>query len=318
MTRRWGFLGLAMIMIGALLAVAPVSRVLADGDQEMEQRPIAALYSALVAERDARIRAGVAYGRLARQKLDIYEPGRADGTGPIVLFLYGGSWTSGDRAIYGFVGSAFAARGVTTVVADYRLYPHVRFPTFNEDAALAYRHVADELAVRDGRARPIILMGHSAGAHMAALLAFDRRYLDTAAPGRPRPAGLIGMAGPYAFDPTTWPDTKDIFATTASRPNAARPVAFVRPDAPPTLLLHGAADDVVTPTASRDLFAALKAAGVMAEKVEYVGVGHVGLVLTLSAPFRWRADTLSTALAFIERVGGRSAAGEREGLLPAR
>jgi acetyl esterase/lipase len=264
--------------------------------------PVAALYSALTAERGVQRTLGVSYGTHARQTFDIYEPGEGPARGPIVIFYYGGSWTSGDKSIYGFVGAAFASRGFTTVIADYRLYPEVQLPAFVEDAALAYGEVAGRFAAgRTGR--PVVVMGHSAGAHIAALLALDPRYLSKAAPGAPRPAGFIGLAGPYAFDPTTWPDTKAVFSTALGNPDRARPVTFARGDAPPSLLIHGTADDVVTPDATRALYRALRAAGARSEKVEYGGVGHVGLVLAVSRPFRWRADVLDTAVGFLDQLG---------------
>jgi acetyl esterase/lipase len=294
-------------VVALSLALASEARA----EPEQPAVPFAALYSSITAERNVDVESGIAYGSLSRQKLDIYEP-RAGVTKqkPIVVFYYGGSWESGDRAIYGFAGAAFASRGFTTVIPDYRVYPEVRFPAFVEDAAAAYAWVAKNLSAACGEARPIIIAGHSAGAHIAALLALDPHYLAAADAGKKRPAGWIGLAGPYAFDPTTWPSTKAIFDTTASNPDAARPISFARAGTPPALLIHGAADDVVKPEASRQLFDALKARGASAQKIEYDGVGHVGLVLTYSKPFRWRADTLDSTIEFIQSVGGSQAGAE--------
>lgn len=83
--------------------------------------------------------AAVPYGPLPRQRLDVYAP-RGDapnGGHPVVVFSYGGSWNRGERADYRFVGEALAARGVLTLVADYRLYPEVHYPDFLADCALA-------------------------------------------------------------------------------------------------------------------------------------------------------------------------------------
>jgi acetyl esterase/lipase len=274
---------------------------------------IARLYGELTAERDVVIEQGVAYGTHPRQRMDIYEPepGSATRRRAIVMFYYGGSWTSGERAIYKFVGAALAKRGITTVIPDYRLFPEVRFPAFVGDAARAYAWVARNRAGGCGTRRPIYVMGHSAGAHIAALVALNPRHLADAGLDLPRPAGFIGMAGPYAFDPTTWATTKDIFAPAARMPDAARPLTFANARAPRTLLMHGTGDDVVEPYNSRDLFNALKTAGAAAHRIEYPGVGHVGLVLTLSSPFRWRADALQSIIDFIAagRHGDCSAEG---------
>lgn len=299
-----------LIRLGIMCALATLASAGARAEPQSGadmQTPFAALYSTLTAERDVAVTNGLAYGPLPRQRLDVYRPQTAPEQSPIVIFYYGGSWNSGDRAIYAFVGAALAARGITTVIPDYRLYPQVRFPTFVEDAARAYAYVARTLASGCGRQRPVFIAGHSAGAHIAALLALDRRWLAQAGAAQ-RPAGFIGLAGPYAFDPTTWPTTAEIFAPAARHPDATRPVTLARRDAPPALLIHGKGDDVVTPEASRALFEALKARGGRAEKVEYDGVGHVGLVLTISRPFRWRADTLDTMLDFVARYSGAAAA----------
>ncbi len=268
------------------------------------------ILSGLVAERGPKVARGISYGSHARHKLDLYQPQPPNASAPIVLFLYGGAWIHGDRATYGFVGSALAARGITTVIADYRLYPEVKFPDFVDDAARAYAWVTKHLHAPDNhtaqKLRPVFLMGHSAGAHTSALLAYNQSYIARAGSNVQMPAGLIGLAGPYAFDPTTWPSTKAIFATATSADNA-RPVSFVRPGAPPTLLLHGADDTTVKLFNTRELATALKVVGTAVEKAEYAGVGHVGLVLTLAAPLRWRAPTLETIVSFVGRVAGLDA-----------
>lgn len=268
--------------------------------------PLAAL-SQLFAERGASVRAGVSYGPERRHALDVYEPdANKQRRRPIVLFLYGGSWTSGDRNLYAFLGSALASRGYTTVIADYRLYPEVRFPVFVEDAARAYGWVARTLSDR-GR-RPIVVMGHSAGAHIAALVTLDPQYRSMLAPGAPSPAGLIGLAGPYAFDPTTWPTTREIFARVADNPDVARPTIAARRlngRPPPALLLHGSGDTVVTPDASAALRDALASRGGSVRHIES-GTGHLGIMLAFARPFRWKAGVLDATLTFLETVDSRS------------
>lgn len=259
------------------------------------------LYGRIAADSGVDVERDIAFGSASQHRLDIYRPDKGDNGGPIVVFLYGGSWRSGDKAMYGFVGSALASRGFTTVIPNYRLYPEVKFPDFLDDAARAYAHVAR--TIPHAAERGIVVMGHSAGAHMAALLVLDRSYLDRLAPGAPRPIALVGLAGPYAFDPTTWPTTRDIFATAPSA-EAARPVAFAGPHAPPTLLAHGLADETVKLYNTRDLAAALAKASVAVEHVEYDGIGHAGIVMALARGFRWRAPVLERVVGFIGGVPG--------------
>ena len=85
-------------------------------------------YSMITADRGVSVERGISYGPNARHKLDIYRPTKDDNTGPIVIFFYGGRWSEGERAIYGFLGAALAAQSITTIIPDYRLHPEVMFP----------------------------------------------------------------------------------------------------------------------------------------------------------------------------------------------
>jgi acetyl esterase/lipase len=237
-----------------------------------------------------------------------------------VIFYYGGGWTSGDRATYRFVGSAFAARGITAVVPDYRLHPEVSFPAFVDDAAMAYAWVAANLdpSTKDpARQRPIIVAGHSAGAHIAALLAYDGTYLKRHAAGQRTPVAMMGLAGPYAFDPTTWPSTAAIFATARGAADRARPVTAVRPNAPRALLMQGAVDETVKPFNTADLAATLKQVGTPVSVIDYPGIGHMGLVLAISRPFRWRAAVLDDMVKFVDAIGAATRAPSKTATSPA-
>lgn len=261
----------------------------------------------LFAERSGPVERGIAYGAHVRQRLDVYYPETASArsSGPIVIFIYGGSWRMGSRGLYAFFGAALAKQGITTVIPDYRLYPEVRFPAFVEDAALAYRWTAETIArTPDGRNRPIVLAGHSAGAHIAALLAFDARYIAAAREDLPKPAGLVGLAGPYAFNPVTWPATAPIFASARS-PDEARPVARVGAGAPPALLLHGLDDDIVKLWNAKELAKALRAQGTPVRVVELHGIGHFGIVLAIAGPLRWRGPVLDETVAFVRDLAGQ-------------
>lgn len=283
-----------LLMFAALLLLFAVCNRSAAGCRGQGSTSGKSWFDVLLRERGVAFTGGIAYGDGARQQLDIYTHCTRN-DGPVVLFFYGGGWTGGDRHTYEFVGTALASRGFTTVIADYRLFPEVRFPAFIEDAARAYGFVAKRFS-----GRPLYLMGHSAGAYNAALLALDPRYRRQFAADAPSPAGLIGLAGPYAFDPTTWPSTKDIFVAAAGAPDGARPVAFAGRDATlPALLLHGGRDEIVEPYNSADLARALATGGGLVREQIYPSLGHVGLVAALAWPLRWRADVLDEITRFI-------------------
>jgi acetyl esterase/lipase len=264
--------------------------------------------SRFVAERGAVITTDVAYGPDPRHRLDIYRPesarpARMTGSrpGPICVFYYGGAWRNGERAYYSFVGSALAARGITTVIPDYRLYPAVRYPAFIEDCALAYRHT---LATIAEPGQPIIVAGHSAGAYNAAMIALDPSWLAGVAT---RPAGLILLAGPVAFQPTKWPSTADIFRTAPSA-DAPRPVTHVSAASPPALAIHGAADTLVMPWNQQQLVEAYRRAGRPIRALELPGLGHMDPLFVISRPLRWRGPVLDEMTAFLDAARDRRSA----------
>jgi acetyl esterase/lipase len=285
------------LVLGATLMGVAAAFAEAGAGQRSDLRLPGVLFNRLVSEKNVAVQRGLAFGPLARQKLDLYQATPGADRKAIVIFYYGGGWRRGERATYRFVGAALAAQGFTAVIPDYRLYPEFGFPDFMQDAALAYQWVQQNLNA-DGQNRPVVLMGHSAGAHMAALLAVDPAYLA----GAPRPAAVVGLAGPYSFDPTSWPRTRDIFRSAMDNPDKARPVAFVSAEAPPMFFARGAQDDVVAAFNADDMTEALREKGVRVENRLYPGVGHPGLALALSRPFRKRAPVLADCLAFLDRI----------------
>ncbi|MGI9408329.1 MAG: alpha/beta hydrolase, partial [Hyphomicrobiaceae bacterium] len=188
---------------------------------------------------------------------------------------------------------------------DYRLYPEVQFPAFVDDVAEAYAWTWRRYRKPDGTARPVVVMGHSAGDYMAAMLAFNRDYIKRADPAADNPAGLVGLAGPYAFDLTDYPSTKDIFAAGQSSVDTI-PLNFVSTLAPPVLLLHGAADTTVKIWNGEQLKARMNALGVPVTMKTFDGVGHAGLVTRFAWPFRRSSSALDDVLSFVRSLGPAS------------
>ncbi|MDX1540945.1 MAG: alpha/beta hydrolase, partial [Geminicoccaceae bacterium] len=217
---------------------------------------------------------------------------------PVVVFFYGGSWEKGSKDRYLFVGQAFASAGAVVVIPDYRTWPEVMFPAFLEDGAKAVAWVQENIGRFGGDQEQVTLMGHSAGAHIAAMVALDRSFL-TAAGGEP--AGLdalVGIAGPYDFLPIRDPTVKKIFDVDDEQ--RTQPINFVRPGAPRTLLLHGGDDTTVVAKNSRNLAKALVDAGVPVDLHIYDEIGHLEIVAALAAPLRWIADTREDAVRFLD------------------
>ncbi len=228
----------------------------------------------------------------------MYRPDAASGAAPLVVFLYGGNWRTGNKAMYPFVARPLAALGAVVVVPDYRLFPEVRFPSFLQDNAQAVAWAlahAREFGADPGR---LVLLGHSAGAYNAAMLALDPRWLREAGVGRERLAGAVGLAGPYDFLPITDPDVIPVFASVDDGP-ASQPITYVDGRNAPMLLLAGTEDTTVMPGNSVRLANRIRAAGGPVEQKLYTGLGHIGIVTAFAPLFSGRAPVLDDVARFV-------------------
>lgn len=237
----------------------------------------------------------VAYGELERQALDIYEPVAEEVKNITLVFFYGGGWTGGEKGDYAFIAQAFTKAGYRVVIPDYRVYPDVRFPTFVEDSASAVAEVAN----RYPEAR-LVFIGHSAGAHIAALLALDDSYLKTRGFSKARIKAWVGWSGPYDFLPLTSQRMKKVFPH--EKLEASQPINFVEKGGPPALLIQGLDDSTVIPRNSQRLSAKLQAHNVPVKTIYYPGVGHFGTVGALVPLLSSWSDTLPDTLRFLEQL----------------
>lgn len=249
-----------------------------------------------------RVASGLPYGPDPRQRLDVYAPRPRPGApAPVAVFFYGGSWNSGDRTLYPFLGRALASRGFVTVVPDYRLVPEVRFPAFVDDGASAVA-AARRLAPRyGGDPERVVLVGHSAGAYIALLLALDPRWTEAAGVPRGVIRAAAGLAGPYDFYPFDVSASKEAFGRWP-RPEETQPISFASADDPPVWLVTGDADDTVRPRNSYALAERLRAAGGRATVRAYPGLGHIDVLAALSIPFRGKGPVLDEMTAFLRQA----------------
>ncbi len=269
--------------------------------------------NALTPRSAAAVEAGVAYGALPRQRLDVYRPtSTAPAAGwPVVVFFYGGTWTSGERGDYLFLGQALASRGVLALVADYRLYPEVRYPEFVQDSALAVAFGLEHATRLGGDPRRVFVMGHSAGGYNAAMVALDPRWLAAAGHAPRELAGWIGLAGPYDFFPTDNPQAQPVFFH-PDYPAHAQPIDVLTPASgaapgastlqlPRAFLAAPENDRVVSPERStRQLAHRLQAAGVPVVLKVYPRASHTTLVGAFAWPLRWVAPVLDDVAGFVD------------------
>lgn len=243
--------------------------------------------------------ADIAYGPDPQHRLDVYVPSKpATAPRPVIVFWHGGRWREGDKSDYRFVGAALAESGYLVVVANYRHYPQVKMPGFMDDAARAAQWAAAHAGDYGATALRLYLMGHSAGAHLAALVALDPRYFNATGQPAPRIAGVIGLSGPYDFLPLLEADVQDMFGPPPLYPES-QPINYVHAGAPPMLLVQGLADTTVWPKNSRNLATALQALGVPVTLQLYPKLSHADTVAALTTVLRGRAPTLADIEAFI-------------------
>ena len=246
-------------------------------------------------------KSSLSYGPSDRHGLDVFIPEGEVRDAPVVVFFYGGSWRNGSKDTYRFIGEALVRSGRIVVIPDYRTYPEVAFPAFIEDGASALRWVWDNIAEFGGNREMITVMGHSAGAHIAAMLTFDERYLENVELPPTTIRALVGLAGPYAFDPLAYRSTRPIFSV-APDIDQTLPITFVEGETADILLLHGLEDRTVFPENSRNLAQRIRENGGHVTLKEYAGIGHVQMITTFAAPFRGRDGVYEETLRFLDSV----------------
>lgn len=260
---------------------------------------IAEVVDFLAVGRGPKITQAIAYGAGARRTLDIYCPHGATAA-PVVIFFYGGSWQSGSKRMYRFLAAALTRRGYIVIVPDYRIYPEVTYPGFIEDGALVVRWMKDNATSFGGDPGRLFLMGHSAGAYIAAMLALDGRWLAAVGlEARRNISGWIGVAGPYDFLPLRDATLRTVFGDAP----ATQPITHVAPGAPPALLLTGVNDRVVDPGNSRRLAAKLNDAGGEVTVRTYRRVGHLTIMAAFARFLQFIAPVLRDTDSFIKRIG---------------
>lgn len=246
-----------------------------------------------------RVQHDIVYAEGGRGRLDVYSPKVSLSHAPVAVFIYGGSWQSGEKALYRFVGVSLASRGIVTVIPDYRVYPEVKYPDFLTDNAHAVAFTKQHASSWGGDPDRLYLIGHSAGAYNVAMLALDSRWLGfVGLDSRRDVKGVVGLAGPYDFLPLRDPKLKIIFGP-EERLAQTQPITHVDGAAAPMRLVAGSKDTVVDPGNSTRLAAAIRAHGGLVSTHIYPGLGHVSLITTVSGLFRHRAPVLDDITAFI-------------------
>ncbi|MEM6660987.1 MAG: alpha/beta hydrolase [Pseudomonadota bacterium] len=228
--------------------------------------------------------------------LDIYSP-PAPGPHPVVIFWHGGSWQWGTKDDYKFVGMRLAEAGITVVLPDYRKYPDVRHPAFVEDAAAALAWTHANIAGHGGDPGTLVLSGHSAGAHIAALVANDPSYLAGHGLDRSIVAGVAGLAGPYDFVPSA-KTIKAIFGPEDRYPSM-QAGTFVDDGSPSILMMYGRDDDVVGMINIDRMQVELDRVDACYGIQLYDGVDHISIISSFTWVFRDSNPAPQDLIAFV-------------------
>ena len=269
--------------------------------------PLGALNALAPKEKNSKLlRVNVAYGAGRRQAYDVYAPvniavDTESGLAPMLVFFYGGGWVSGSKDLYSWAGRALASLGYVVVVPDYRLVPQVRFPEFLEDSEAAVRHAMANAEAYGADAQRLGLMGHSAGAYNAIMLALAPNYLGVPAGEQSALRAVIGVAGPYDFYPYDVPSTVNAFGQWP-KPEETQPVNYARKTGAKFQLIYSRGDKVVGAHNAKNLAAKLKAAGDDVELIAYDKPSHPDMVAALSLPLRGRANTFGDVKDFLGRA----------------
>jgi len=233
-----------------------------------------------------------------KHKLDLYLPDGARDF-PVLFFVHGGAWKSGDKSLYAPLGQRFAGLGIGTVVISYRLSPKVQHPAHVQDVARAFAWTKANVGKYGGKADEVFVCGHSAGGHLVALLATDDSYLKAQKCSVSDIKGVIPLSGVYEVTPRT---SEAAFGKDKEACQAASPVEHVKEKPPPFLIGYGDNDYPAFDTMAEQLCAALKAAKGEAATVKAKDRNHISLLVQL---FAAEDDPLRSAvLAFIAGHSG--------------
>lgn len=259
-------------------------------------------YINLQVSRKMEVARDIPYGTEDRQILDVYTRQDVPNKG-VVVFVHGGYWDTGSKNDYPFLADSLTEQGFTTVVVNYRLVPAVTFPSYVEDVALAVKWTTDNIAEYGGNAKNIFLMGHSAGAHIAALVAYDERYLQNVGLSNRDLRGFIGFAGPYDFLPVAPDDVRSIAALGAIETYAdTQPINFVEGADPPAFLAVSPSDTTVNPNNTLRFAQKIRDVGGSVEERSYDGVDHVTILGALGRASRFLNEAvLEDLLEFLQR-----------------
>lgn len=292
--QAWMAAGAAALMTGAVLVAAgPIMAQTAPREERagFQMRGERAEWRSRGLGRygSGRVSGTVMYGAHPRQQVDIYQPDDALGDAPLIFYIHGGGWSAGDHKMVDAKPAHFVGQGFVFASAGYRVLPDAPVEEQAADLGEALRAVRAQAVDYGFDPDRIVVMGHSAGAHLAALLASDPQYAGDAF-GAIRAAVLTDGGGYDIALALTMPEMeapllyRDVFGRDAARHKALSPLTHVGGrDAPHWLLLH--LTERPTTTRQAEVMAqALKKAGRTAQVFALEGSTHLRINREIGTP----------------------------------
>ena len=252
----------------------------------------------------------ILYGDEPSQDLDVYYPkplaqamktqSAITNIYPMVVFVHGGSWESGSKEQYAFVGQSLAQAGYVTAVINYRKAPDHVYPDYVKDAAQAIAWSINNAVSLHADPARLAVMGHSAGAFNAVAAVANEDFL---APYGVKPtdiATVVGIAGPYSYDFRKF-SSASAFGANAT-PDQVMPDRQIKGAQPPYLLLTAEKDQMVHATNTTKMTQALQAAGVSVKTSEIKGASHATSIGAMAPPLRWINDVRAQVVTYLDET----------------
>jgi acetyl esterase/lipase len=277
-------LALALAPWGAASAVGPKTYKVA-GDYEVETVTGIDYYDGKDADS-------------VRHKLDLYLPkGQKDF--PVLIFVHGGTWKSGNKDLYGGLGKLYAKNGIGTVIINYRLSPKVKHPAHIQDVARAFAWTHRNIAKHGGDPKNIFVCGHSAGGHLVSLLSTNPTYLKAEGLAVGDIKGTIPISGVFVIIPNLM--FKEIFTEDKDVVKSASPIEHVTGNHPPCLMLYADKDLITLDTMAEKMCTKLKECKCEAATLKIADRTHISIITNM---VRIEDPSNQAILEFLSRHGG--------------
>lgn len=223
-------------------------------------------------------------------KLDVYSPKKVDKPKAVLVFMHGGNWVRGKKSIYPFLGKGFARKNIVTVIINYRLSEKGTYDSLATNAAMAVKWVQQNIGLYHGDTNAIFVSGHSAGAHLAALIATDDRYFNKFKIKNPiKGTILIDAFGLDMYTYLTHSHNRDslyypIFSSDPETWKKASPIFYLKKDMPPFLMLLGTKTNGAITKGSYDFLKALQPYKPNTQLILVKGKRHIGMIFQFRNP----------------------------------